>query len=320
MKHLIGLVLTCVALSTLAQGPTRVAFWNVENYYDVINDSLTADDPFTPMGENHWTKKRFEAKRNAIMKVIVAMAGEEWDLPIVVGLAEVENDYVLQQLCKSTPLRKLGYEWVHFDSPDRRGIDCALLYNSSRIQIFDSRAVSMSEPEASFRTRDVLLVGGRLVGGDTLWTMVCHLPSKRGGGEAEHHRIGILHKVRAMADSLMEHYPGAKVVVMGDFNADRHESSFTASFGLDESGRTESGLHDLLWDIPIDQGSYKYQGVWTVIDHLLTNIPTAKGYIWQKDFLLVPDKTFRGLRPNRTYLGVRYQGGYSDHLPVVMEW
>lgn len=319
MRCLVLLSFVCLmATLTWGQRPVKIAFWNVENYFDVVDDSTTLDDAFTPHGENHWTNARFEKKCNAIMKVFAAMGDTE--LPVMMGMAEVENDYVMSQLCNGTPLRKLGYDYVHFDSPDPRGIDCALVYNTRRFKPFYRSAINVSDSVSGFFTRDLLLVGGVIDKVDTLWAMVCHLPSKRGGILAEKHRLQILQKIRGIADSLMITYSASKVVIMGDFNADRREPTYMQGLNLDEEGRTASGLRDLLWQTPVDRGTYKYQGLWSVIDHVITNVEEAVAEIMEFDFLLVPDKTNKGMRVNRTYLGMRYQGGYSDHLPIVVSW
>ena len=115
-----------------------MACWNVENLFDTRHDTLKDDCAFTPVGDNHWTSKRYQDKQNKIFKTIAAM---QW--PVVVGMAEVENDHVLRDLCSNTPLRKLGYDFVHFESPDQRGVDCALLYRKGLFDLFESMKVTI---------------------------------------------------------------------------------------------------------------------------------------------------------------------------------
>lgn len=292
-------------------------FWNVENYFDPKDDSIAMDDDFTPTGKMHWTWKRFCHKRDGIMKVIAAAGGKEWNLPVLVGLAEVEDDYVLYSLCKETPMRRWGYGFIHFDSPDRRGIDCALLYRNDRFVPFESCHISLSDSTKNIYTRDLLLVGGVLDGKDSIYVMVVHLPSKLGGAEAQRIRISALRRIRETMDSVMTRHPEAKGVVMGDFNADGHERLFGETLGLDEHGRNRQGWRDLLWDTPHTEGTYKYQNEWSCIDHILSNIEDMRGEIFAPSFLMTEDRTHQGLKPARTYLGPKYLGGLSDHLPII---
>ena len=130
-----------------------MACWNVENLFDTRHDTMKDDCAFTPEGDNHWTSKRYQDKQNKIFKTIAAM---QW--PVVVGMAEVENDHVLRDLCRNTPLRKLGYDFVHFESPDQRGVDCALLYRKGLFDLFESTNIYVSDTTEGFYTRDILLV------------------------------------------------------------------------------------------------------------------------------------------------------------------
>ena len=189
------------------QASFTVAWWNVENFFDTRNDTLTDDDEFTPDGEYHWTYRKFNAKRDGIYKTLLKM-----DFPDVVGLGEVENAYVLRELCQGTPLRKKHYAYVHYDSPDRRGIDCALLYRRDRFTVTSSRPVNLSDSATGYFTRDILLVEGVTPSGDTLCFLVNHWPSKRGGDEAEKHRMLSAATVRRLMDSIATAHPTAAVI------------------------------------------------------------------------------------------------------------
>lgn len=290
-----------------AAAPVRVAFWNVENFFYPGDDTASAyDDAYTAEGGLHWTWGRFRRKRDVIYKTIVAMG-----LPAVVGLAEVEDSNVLNQLCLSTPLRRIPYHYIHFDSPDRRGIDCALLYRAGAFEPFEWWASGFSD--SVFRTRDVLVVGGRLVTGDTLYCLVNHWPSRLGGEESRRRREAIGAAVEGLADSLMGAHPSAEVVVMGDFNR--------------ELRRGEG------------EGSYKYEGAWEWIDHIFVFSAAGEGAevegfpfarlasrfrrlvcrVFAGRWLLAADERYLGLKPLRTYAGPRYVGGASDHLPVYVD-
>ena len=278
--------------------PLRVAFWNLENFFDPADDKSTAaDDEFTPRGEYRWSYKRFEQKCQTIGKSIVAM-----ELPVVVGLAEVENDGALASLCKGTALRNAQYGYVHYDSPDRRGIDCALLYKQDRFSLLEQRRFSMTDYSVDFRTRDVLMVGGVVDASDTLFVIVNHWPSQLGASEADLHRQRIADFVLNLRDSLLRTHPQSLVLVMGDFNTELAQGQ---------------GV-----------GTYKYQGAWSWIDqillgkeydglnHLKTLVATKP---FSAEWLQINDDRYLGTKPFRTFLGPKYQGGVSDHLPVYRD-
>lgn len=293
-----------------------MACWNVENLFDTRHDTLKDDCAFTPVGDNHWTSKRYQDKQNKIFKTIAAM---HW--PVVVGMAEVENDYVLRELCYGTPLRKMGYDFVHYESPDTRGIDCALLYRHERFQVLESRNINVSDSSRGLFTRDILLVGGvlkdSLRGSDTCFVLVNHWPSKRGGVEAERHRMAIAQQLQHLLDSLQHSHPAALVLAMGDFNASSNEEAISRGLGFHGRERNDAGFYDLVSQKPEGTGSYKYQGVWSWIDHVVAN-RELKVELVAPDFLLEDDEKYMGKKPFRTYTGMHYQGGYSDHLPILV--
>lgn len=326
----------------------RVAFWNVENLFDTENDTLANDDDFTPRGANRWSRRRYSAKLTHLCQTLVALAerpdGLGLDPPLLVGLAEVENDRVLRDLCLGTPLRKLGYTFVHFDSPDRRGIDNALLYNPKRFLPFLSQPISVSDSSRGFYTRDILLVEGVTELGDTLIVLVNHFPSKRNGAAGERQRMHIARVLRSVMDTLAASHPSAAIVAMGDFNATPDEAAVQQGLmcGADSSG---AAFVNLMAPLPPGTGSHKFQGQWSWIDQIVVSrnmtwlapllaearprqkSPTVcplqvldlRGKAFAPDFLLLDDEKYMDKKLFRTYLGVRYQGGYSDHLPVYVD-
>ena len=293
-----------------------MAFWNVENLFDTWHDTLKDDCAFTPEGDNHWTSKRYQGKQNKIFKTIAAM---QW--PVVIGMAEVENDHVLRDLCRNTPLRKLGYDFVHFESPDQRGIDCALLFRKGLFDVFESMNIYVSDTAEGFYTRDILLVGGVLRDtvsrGDTCYILVNHWPSKRGGAEAERHRMEIARQLLHTMDSLQRSHPAALVLAMGDFNASSDEETIRQGLGFAGGEMNAEGFYNLMHHIPQGEGSYKYKDTWTCIDQVIAN-RKLKVELFAPDFLLVDDEKYMGRKPFRTYTGMNYLGGYSDHLPVMI--
>lgn len=291
----------------------RIAFWNVENFFDTTHDTLKSDEAFLPSGDNHWTSRRYDDKRNKIYKMIAAM---QW--PAAIGLAEVENDRVLRDLCYGTPLRRKGYAFIHFESPDQRGVDCALLYRSDLFHPTESKPLVVSDSSAGFLTRDILLVGGILTGGDSCFLLVNHWPSKLGGAEADRHRMDIAHRLRYTMDSLQQTHPDALILAMGDFNAAPEEEAVRKGLGFNGKRQNTDGFYHLMYHIPKGTGSYKYHESWSCIDQMIANRDLTAA-VFATDFILIDDQKYMGKKLFRTYLGMRYVGGYSDHLPVIVD-
>ena len=302
----------CVAviLAVLAVyvADAQIFCWNLENYFDAVDDPDTADEAFTPGGEHHWTRRKYESKRNLIAKTIIASAEcFEGDLPAVVGLCEVENGAVLRSLLEDTPLAKFRYRSVHRESPDPRGIDVALLYDPERVQLLASDFITIKE----FATREIVYAKVALRR-DTLHIYVNHWPSKYSGVKAsEVKRQAVCDALLAHLDSLRAVEPDAKVIAMGDFNDTPQAPSMVR---LCE----RAGLENLSNNI---SGTIKFKGKWETIDQLLAS-PAAAAEItavnaYEPDFLLEEDKSFMGRKPRRTNIGPRYNGGASDHLPIV---
>lgn len=305
--------------NTMAQvdNTFTAAWWNVENLFDTRDDPRTNDDEYTPDGELRWTRRKMNNKLHGIYKTILMMG-----LPDVVGLAEVENKYVLRELCNGTPLSQSGYRYVHYDSPDRRGIDCALLYRSDRFTVTGSRPVSMSDSAEGFFTRDILLVEGVTSSGDTICLLLNHWPSKRGGEEADFHRLEIARTVRTLMNYCHAEHPTAAVVAMGDMNSTAGEDPISLGMGFGADSVNPDGIRNLTARLPKDWGSHKYQGVWDYIDQVffLGDERWLVGSIklMRFDHLLIDERRGVGVRPRRTNRGVNYEGGLSDHLPLKL--
>jgi len=293
------------------------AWWNVENLFDTRDDPKTDDDEFTPKGELHWTQHKMWSKLEGIYKTLAQM-----DLPDVVGLAEVENKYVLRSLCQGTPLNNVGYRYVHYDSPDHRGIDVALLYRADRFDVVSSRSINVSDSADGFFTRDILLVEGVTKGGDSVCLLLNHWPSKRGGEEAEKHRLEIAQTVRRLMKELYVKHPGAAVIAMGDLNSTFDESVISEGMGFGGDTINAEGIRNLTPKMPQNWGSHKYQGLWSYIDQVFL---LAGDNWWVRDlklirfdYLLVEEGKGAGVRPKRTNRGPYYEGGLSDHLPLLL--
>lgn len=293
------------------------AWWNVENLFDTRDDPRTNDDEYTPKGDRHWTQWKLREKLQGLYKTLVMM-----NLPDVVGLAEVENAYVLRELTRGTPLAQVPYRYVHFDSPDRRGIDVALLYRTDRFVVDSSRRVNLSDTAGGYFTRDILHVVGHTVDGDTVVLLLNHWPSKRGGDEAERHRMEAAARLRQLMLDAAALHPGAAVVAMGDMNSTADEPPLAEGMAFGKDSINPDGIKLLTSRLPTGWGSHKYQGSWRYIDHVLLlaadNWLVGEMKLGRYDHLLTDERRGPGVRPKRTNQGPRYEGGLSDHLPLML--
>lgn len=314
----------------------RVAFYNAENLFWPEDDSLTRDDDFTKNGLKRWSFYRYQQKLNNIYKVLMALGG--WEPPAVVGFCELEHKKVLEDLINKTPLRQYGYEVVHQESPDRRGIDVGFIYRPSKFEYLNHEAMRVDFPfDSTLRTRDVLHVQGRVLGRDTLSVFVNHWPSRWGGqAKSEPKRVYVASLVRARIDELYQQQPNLKAVVMGDMNdhADNISLIQTLRAKGDKATVQKGDLYNYMFGLSKNWqlGSHKYQGHWGTLDHMIVSEPllnenrpnslkaTADGaHIFAARFLLEEDSKFLGLQPFRTYAGPRFIGGFSDHLPIYID-
>jgi predicted extracellular nuclease len=308
-------------------GPVRLMFYNAENFFDTSNDPVTEDDEFLPGGLRRWNSLRYSKKISSLYKTITA-AGE-WDPPAIVGLYEIENRNVLEDLIYGTNLAKYEYGILHEDSPDPRGIDVCLVYRKDMVAISDSRYfIPRDSGNITFRTRSILYAKCIILN-DTLHLFVNHWPSRRGGVLAgEKQRQKIAEMLREKADSIFfTEGTDAEIIFAGDFNAvpeDEVISSLTKKY---KSGLTMVNLSDALKN---GSGTYRYQGTWEMIDQVLVSkglLTGNRGFVTDSSslrilmagFLLREDPIYPGQSPFSTYHGYRYQGGYSDHLPVLLD-
>lgn len=298
-------VLLC--LPVRAQQTFTVLSYNIENAFDTMHDEGKNDLEYCEGGERHWSKARLMQKLKGIGKVIAA-ADERRSVDLI-GLCEVENDTVMEYLTQRTPLKNLGYRYIMTHSDDNRGIDVALLYSPFTFHPVEKQPIRPKIGKQT--TRDILHVAGTLTSGDTLDVYVVHLPSKRGGSEAQRLSMSICLQLQSHTDSIRtaRHHPN--LIIMGDFNAETNSPQLkflTRSHHLTD--RTAK----------LKPGTYKYQGEWSIIDHILTHTTTLSHQqtrILTLPFLVEKDATHGNVKPHRTYLGTFYQGGLSDHLPVV---
>lgn len=315
-------------------GPYQIrtlAFYNVENLFDTLNDSLTDDDDRTPDGKDNWTPERYQVKLQHIARVLSGIGADEARrLPDLIGLCEIENRAVLQDLLAQEELKGGGYGIVHYESPDARGIDVALLYKKASFTVLESqrrRLRLLDERNNGRATRDQLLVFGYL-DGEALYISVNHWPSRSGGQlKSEPYRRQAAALQRSILDSLLRADPGARFISMGDYNDDPTDLSL--KYGLGAMPSPDSLPAHLLYN-PMEAlyaagtGTLAYRDSWSLFDQILVNgnwfphngrYAFWKARVYHPDFLKTQNGPYTGY-PFRTYAGGTYQGGYSDHFPV----
>ena len=308
MRHMFALLIMLLPLISVHGQRFRVATWNIENAFDTVHDEGKDDHEFLPKAERRWHSGRYWRKLRGITQTLAAM-----ELPTLVGFQEVENDTVLRDLTRRTALWSARYKYVITDSPDERGVDVALLYNPKVFSLLSWHAVRIPSQEHGLRpTRDILVANG-MVGKDTLYVCVVHLPSRRNNDAAtRQNRALAVHILCNILDSLK----GRKIMIMGDFNAEPGDEIFT------------SMSQRLITLMPTDRktlndkrGTYYFRGVWGYLDHILVS-PELHRYSLDKatecrfPWLLRTEKQI----PHRTYGGTSYLGGLSDHLPLTAEF
>jgi hypothetical protein len=299
-----------------SRGALRLMWYNVENLFHPGDESIPGDDEFTPQGLRHWTNDRYRNKLTGIAKVIIAAGA--WDPPDLVGLCEVENAMVLEALVRHPILESYGYRFVHRDSPDRRGMDVACLYREQRFRpiVFE---VHPSIDVRNEGTRDVLHICGVWGKRDTLDLFLVHFISKYSGAgaTAESRRRQASHLAH-LADSVHQHRKESLQIMAGDFNEEKD------GYSMEPLLMTCPG-RDSVISIPLGGtlGSYKYRGRWSSIDQFLVYGQVTQyrlaGSVLELPLLLTRDETYGGLKPNRTYTGYLFNGGISDHLPILLD-
>ncbi len=310
MRYAISLfIYICISLSVQGQ---RAMWWNVENLFDCRDDSLRQDEEFLPEGERRWTPGRYWRKLDNVARTLAAVA-EKSGWPVLVGMCEVENDTVLHDLVQRSPLRMAGYRYLHHESADVRGIDVALLYQPLLFRPLSSVSVRVPSVENGFRpTRDILHVRGIWCATDTLDVLLAHLPSRSGASrQSAMHRKLATSTLCAVLDSLQNR----KILLMGDFNAEHGDAVLDSL-----QHRLCSMMPQSRRELRHSPGTYYFRGQWGFLDHIMVSkslrpMLEKRAEVGRFPFLL--DE--KGV-PLRTYRGPVYMGGYSDHLPIWVDW
>lgn len=327
-----------------------IGFYNLENLFDTVHDEGKNDYQYLPDGQNQWTEAKYRKKLQNMATVIRAMKEENKRWHTVLGVSEIENRHVLEDLVSQPEILAANFQIVHYDGPDRRGVDCAFLYRPSEFQLIESLTIPFTfygvalnspmtpEERKNFRTRDVLMVRGTIAG-EMFAFYVAHLPSRLGGkgGDLRARGAEIIYE---HAQRLEKRFPGIKIVVMGDMNDD----PFNDSMSLFLHGRKtreemeESDFYNPYWSmLEAGYGSNAYRGVWSIFDQELVNYNLAHapegtlqllpliqrrrqtfyGRVFSKPFMTVQEGPYKGT-PFRTFSGGTFIGGYSDHYPTYI--
>jgi len=312
-----------------------VAFYNLENLFDTIvdtNPNIILADEFTPKGRNNWTSKRYKAKLLRMADVISQIGGQfSPQGPAVIGVSEIENRQVLEDLVNTPKLKARHYKIIHFDSPDRRGIDLALLYRATAFKPTSQKAFPLIiADKPDFYTRSQLLVTG-LLDGEEMHFIVNHWPSRRGGEKRSRPlRNAAADLSRSIADSILEVKPNAKIIIMGDLNDDPTNESLRKHLkakGKIKKMKAGDFYNPMMEKFKNGNGTLAYRDSWSLFDQLIITpalINSDKGTykflrakIFKNKKLTQKEGKYKGY-PLRTYAGGTFQGGYSDHFPVYL--
>lgn len=349
MKKIFLLIILLLAgIQSFAQKQNYViGFYNVENLFDIYDDPVKDDAEFLPDGKNKWTQTKYEKKLHNIARVINAMRDENGVYHTILGVSEIENRLVLEDLVSLPELVAANYQIVHYDGPDARGVDVALLYRPDQFNYIDSESIPFTfensgieftlneEEQKAFKTRDILMVHGQISGED-IAVYVTHLPSRIGGKGTDLRPRGA-EIIYNHVQQLKQKYPDIKVVVMGDMNDNPTDESMVvwmhSKAEIDEMGTEDfySPFIDMLAD---GYGSLAYRGVWNIYDNILVDYNLAqapdgglkirpihkKGYygrVFKKSFMTQQSGQYKGT-PFRTFSNGAFIGGYSDHYPTYI--
>ncbi|MFK7810380.1 MAG: hypothetical protein AB8F74_21425 [Saprospiraceae bacterium] len=340
MKKLLPLLLLLTAFSCSSPYKTklkefkkannyRFAFYNVENLFDTLDDPKTKDEEFTPTSKKQWTEERYQKKLDQIAQVISDM-----NYPAVVGMCEVENAKVLNDLVTKTKLKDYKYKYVHYDSPDFRGIDNGLIYIEGLFKVTNSEITRIDFPKEiveDYTTRDILHVEGVFRGQDNMHFFINHWPSRRGGLEASQpKRVYVATQLRKKTNNILTKDPNAKIVITGDFNDEPDNESVLSVLEAKPTGTkiVNNQLYNRSSTLDAKGlGTYNYKGNWNMLDQFIvsgslvdksSNLFVSDAQIFRPEYLIYKDKKY-GDKPSRTYGGPNYYGGYSDHFPIFVD-
>lgn len=331
-RGLFFILWACLALSGYAQDKKGtlygVAFYNLENLFDTSHDEGKNDYEYLPEGRNKWTEEKYQSKLKN-MSTVLGMLGTDKvaEGPAVIGMSEVENRGVLEDLLEQPALSGRGYEIIHYEGPDERGVDCAFFYNPKLYKVKSTRLVPYVLAQKDDRpTRGFLIADGTLAG-ERVAFIVNHWPS-RGAASPARERAGV--QVRALKDSLQRLDSKIKIVIMGDMNDDPMDKSMSEALGAKREMKDvkKKDLFNPWWNtLASGDGTLKYRGKWNLFDQIVftgnflnkkkRKLTYYDHEIFKRDFMMQLDGKYKGY-PLRTQAGGRWMNGYSDHLPTIV--
>lgn len=349
-SFIVAALLLLMSLSASAQKTQQnyvIGFYNLENLFDIYDDPVKNDSEFLPEGKNKWTQAKYEKKLHNMAKVIRSMADNNKRWHTILGISEIENRLVIEDLVSQPEIADANYQIVHYDSPDRRGVDVALLYKPDQFTYLDSESIpfdfnsdiDFSDTDTSyFKTRDILMVHG-LIAGEHFAFYVAHLPSRIGGkgGNLRSRGAEIIYN---HSREMEAKYPGIKIVAMGDMNDNPTDDSMAKYLHGQE--RLENVTPTEFFSpyvsmLKAGYGSLCYQGVWSIYDLELVNYnlahapdgglkiqPVTKnhgkeyyGVVFKRPWMTTQKGQYKGY-PFRTFSNGAFVGGYSDHYPTYI--
>lgn len=312
--------------TTLATSPYIIGFYNVENLFDTKDDPYTEDEWFLPTSETEWDDKKYQKKLKDLASVIDALNADEGG-PDLLGLCEVENKTVVEELAAQSKLKDSHYEVIHYESPDTRGIDVAALYNSQLFELIDSRSITVAMPEdPAVKTRDILFCQFNVIASnETVYFYVNHWSSRRKGeNETFYKRKNCATALLNDMEQNITNWENQNIIIVGDMNDYPNNKSIYDVLGAKEMD-SEAALFNMQYtNHSKGKGTYNYKGEWGCLDNVIvtssvkSHLITKEAQIYREDWILFKPGT-SSETPNKTYGGSNYYGGYSDHLPVWFE-
>jgi predicted extracellular nuclease len=310
------------------ESTARMGFYNVENLFDTKDKAHKADEDFLPSGKYRWDKGRYQKKLENLSKVINYMG-----MPGLMGLSEVENAQVVRDLAAMPSIKSARYDVVHRESPDHRGIDVALMYSKDEYELVGKKFIQIDFPKhivTNYTTRDVLHATFKNATDEYLHVFINHWPSRRGGvKESEPKRVYVASQVRMAVDDIFRKYDRNHIILMGDFNDEPTNKSVSTTLGAQRPVAQPNAeeLYNLMYDLDSNgRGSHNYRGEWGMLDQIIVSgslldgkgTEVGEAEVFNRKWMLFKHPQ-NGYSPDRTYSGQRYYGGYSDHLPVMVE-
>lgn len=315
---------SCTSVKKTLKKEYTVVSYNVENLFDTLDDPTIPDEEFLPLSEKKWDSARYQIKLNDLVRVISELNPKE--LPEIVGLVEVENRAVLEDLIQTAALKDQNYAIIHEESPDYRGIDVAMIYRKDAFTEISHETLPVVFPDdPEFKTRDILHVTGKLRH-KIVHVFVNHWPSRIGGDEkTEPKRVLAASVLKRRTDELLAEDPKARIIIMGDMNDEPANKSLNTILGAAAPGSGSGLVNLMLPDDIAGLGTYFYSGNWNMLDNMVVSdavlksrgmaVENNKGTVFSSDWMIYTNKN-GDKTPNRSYVGNKYVGGVSDHFPV----